>query len=204
MVNKLVRKKGIHTMSYDFPSHCGLDSIIFKPYENIMSFFTNHIFSGIDFLWYAAGLFSTPPELKPNWNGFMQDVTKEIHPSRSDIIMLPIIDLNPNDETCSTLLFVIKQSKKLNVMTPLITFDQPLCLKALEIITTKKLDIVSLLGRFHMSMSFYGRLTQLWLGWKLRNCFRTFLVKMQLNTCCQWRQLHKQTEHTFLQKVRYW
>ena len=53
-------------------------------------------------------------------------------------------------------LFVIEQSKKLNVTTPSITFDQPLWLKALEIITAKKMDIVPLLGGFHMLMSFYG------------------------------------------------
>ena len=42
--------------------------------------------------------------------------------------MLPIIDLNPNDETRvhSVLLFAIEQSKKLNVKEVSITFDQPL------------------------------------------------------------------------------
>ena len=72
--------------------------------------------------------------------------------------MLPIIDVNPNDETCiySTLFFVIKQLKKLNVTTPSTTLDQSLWLKALEIITTKKLNIVPLFGGFHILMSFHG------------------------------------------------
>ena len=53
--------------------------------------------------------------------------------------MLPLIDLDPNDETCvhSILLFAIGQSKKLSVKEPSITFDQPLWFKALEIITAK-------------------------------------------------------------------
>ena len=149
-VNELVQKKGIHITPYDFRSHCGLDNIIFKPYENIMSFFTNRISFDMDCLWHAAGLFSTPAESRPNWNGSMQNVTKGIHPPRSDIVMLPIIDLNPNNETYiySTLLFLIEQSKKFNVTTRPITFDQPLWLKALEIITAKKLDIFLSLADF--------------------------------------------------------
>ena len=172
-VTKLVRKKGIYITSYDLPSHCGLD-IIFKPYENIMSFFTNCISSDMDFLWHVAGLFSTPAEPRPNWNGFMQDVTKRIHPPQPDIVMLPIINLNPNDKTCiySTLLFVIEPSKKLNVTTPSITSDQPLWLKALEIITAKKLYIVPLLGRFHMLISFYGSIGTIMAGLGIDELFQ--------------------------------
>ena len=101
-VNELVRRKGIPITSYDFPSQRGLDNIIFKAYDSIMSLFTNHISSDMDHLWHAAGLFSTAAEPRPNWNGLMQDVTKGVHPPRSDNVMLPIIDLNPNDEHAYT------------------------------------------------------------------------------------------------------
>ena len=52
----------------------------------------------------------------------------------SEIIFLPIIDLNPTDETCiySTLIFVSNQAGKLNIPTPCITFDQPLWVKAVQ------------------------------------------------------------------------
>ena len=72
--------------------------------------------------------------------------------------MLPIIDLNLSDKTCicTVLLFVIEQSKKLGVTMPSITSDQFLWIKALEIITAKRLDIVPLLGGFDLLMSFYG------------------------------------------------
>ena len=83
--------------SYDFPSHRGLDNIKFKPYENIMSLFTNCISSDLKCLWHAAKLFSTPAEPRPNWNGFMQDVTKGIHPTQTNTVMLRIIDSNHND-----------------------------------------------------------------------------------------------------------
>ena len=44
-----------------------------------MLFFTNYVSSDMDCLWHAAGFLSTPVEPRPNWNSFMQDVTKEIH-----------------------------------------------------------------------------------------------------------------------------
>ena len=94
----------------------------------------------------------------PNWNGFIQDISTGHHQPKSKTVMLPIIDLNSNDKTCvySVLLFAIEQSKKLNVKEPSNTCGQPLWFKAPEIITPKELKIVSLLGGFHMLLSFYG------------------------------------------------
>ena len=47
--------------------------------------------------------------------------------SDHEVLFLPIIDLNPSDETCiySTLVYVEHQARKLNIPTPCITFDQP-------------------------------------------------------------------------------
>lgn len=88
----------------------------------------------------------------------MQDISTGTHPPKSNIKMLPIININPSDPTCiySTLLFVIDQSKKLNVETPSITFDQPLWYKATDIVIEKSLKIVVHLGGFHTLMSFVG------------------------------------------------
>ena len=170
-VNELVRNNGIHITSHDFPSHRGLDNIIFKPYENIMSFFTNRISSDKNCLLHDAGLFSTAAEPRPNWNGFMQNVTKRIHLSRSNIVMLTVINLNSNDETCkySTLFFVIEQLKKIIVMTLSITFNQPLWLEPLEIITATKLDNAPLIGGFHMLMSFFGSIGTIMTGSGINN-----------------------------------
>ena len=57
--------------------------------------------------------------------------------------------------TCifSTLLFVIDQSEKLRIQTPVITFDQPLWLKATEIVSAKSLHVVLVLGGFHLMMT---------------------------------------------------
>ena len=79
---------------------------------------------------------------------------------------MPRPNWSGNKETCiySVLLFVTEQSKKLSVTTPTITFDQPLWIKALEIITAKKIDVVPLLGGFHMLMPFYGSIGTIMAG----------------------------------------
>ena len=54
------------------------------------------------------------------------------------------------------MLFIQKQATYLNIETPVITFDQPLWLKATETIISKSLDIVCQVGGFHLLMSFLG------------------------------------------------
>ena len=69
------------------------------------------------------------------------------------ITYLSIIDINPTKKKCiySTFLFIQEQAKILSIVTPCITFGQPLWLKAVEI--TKSRNAVSRL-RFHLLMSF--------------------------------------------------
>ena len=80
------------------------------------------------------------------------------HPGVSSFIFLPIIDLPPTDMNCiySTLKFIKKQSESVS-KRPVITFDQPLYLKALQITLCEELglkDIVLKLGSFHTGMTF--------------------------------------------------
>ena len=97
----------------------------------------------------------------------MQNLTHSFSQQRKDkISLLPIIDLNPSDESCiySTLLFVCDQAKKLNIKVPSITFDQPLWLKASGIIKESQLNIVCWLRGFHTMMSFMGSIGALMKG----------------------------------------
>ena len=88
----------------------------------------------------------------------MQTICIGEHPPVSQLHMLPIIDLKPTDETCIyfTLMFVINQARKFRESVPCITFDQPLYIKALDISTAAKLDVVCQLGGFHTLMNFIG------------------------------------------------
>ena len=96
----------------------------------------------------------------------MSTVCNEKLQSKSVVTMLPIINLHATDMTAlySLLCFVTEQSKKLALPTPTITFDQPLYIKAYEIVATKELNIFVRLGGFHQLMSFLGSIGSLMEG----------------------------------------
>ena len=81
----------------------------------------------------------------------MSTVVNDQHLAKSYITMLPIINLHATDMTAlySLLAFVTGQSSKLNVPTPTITFDQPLYVKAYEIVASTNMNIFVRLGGFH-------------------------------------------------------
>ena len=89
-------------------------------------------------------------------------VHKGPHPGKASVSFMPMIDMDPSDQTCilSTLIFVHGNASK-NGITPVLTFDLPLYWKSFLIIqnTTKHTylkDIVLRLGPFHAEMSFAG------------------------------------------------
>ncbi len=101
---------------------------------------------------------------------------------KSEVLLLPIIDLSPSDDSCmySTLMYIQGQAKQLNIPTPCITFDQPLWLKAVEIIRAKSLNIVCRLGGFHTLMSFMG--SSVMKGSGLERHWELCMDKTQLTT----------------------
>ena len=62
---------------------------------------------------------------------------------RSNVELLPLINHNPNTDKCvySTLMLVIEKAEKSGI-TPCITFDQPLWLRAHQLIKINNLDVV--------------------------------------------------------------
>ena len=50
----------------------------------------------------------------------------------------------------TTLLFIQQQAAALNILTPCITFDQPLWIKSVEIVVSKSMNVVCKLGGFHL------------------------------------------------------
>ena len=103
--------------------------------------------------WNSSWYFQSMEKPRPLWSRFMQQRLCSL-----DVIMLPIIDLQPTNLNCiySTLLFIRSQADKLSIKTPVVTFDQPLWYKASGIIANKGLNIVCRLGGFHTLMSFMG------------------------------------------------
>lgn len=125
-------------------------------------------------------LFHSP---RPGWSGTMQRVCDGQYPGKSSVLFLPMIDLDPTDMTCiySTLLFVSKQAKRYG-FTPILTFDQPLWWKALNIIQNEPSgsdlkSIVLRLGGFHIEMSFLGCIGHLMAGSGLQELLELVYAK---------------------------
>ena len=118
-------------------------------------------------LWQYAWLVKP---MKPLWNGFMKSADNGSFPGKSAVHFLPMIDMKATDYSCiySTKLFVLSQARKYSV-DAILTFDQPLYWRAMEIKTHEELnnsfkDFVLILGPFHSSMSFYGSIGHLMVG----------------------------------------
>lgn len=119
----------------------------------------------------------------PDWSGMMQMVHKGIHPGKASVQFLPLIDLQSSDPTCIylTMFFVCKQAKYYN-FTPVLTFDQPLWWKALNIFqhepqTSDLKSIVLRLGGFHIQMSFLGSIGHIMAGSGLQEVLETIYAE---------------------------
>ncbi|KAJ8023974.1 hypothetical protein HOLleu_36566 [Holothuria leucospilota] len=98
-----------------------------------------------------------------------------MHPGRSSVHYLPMIDIHPGDKTCilSTLEYMSNLAIKHHV-SPVIPFDQPICWKAAEIIraspgNSRLKEIVFMLGTFHTLMKLLGAIGTLMDGTGLKN-----------------------------------
>ena len=106
---------------------------------------------------------------QPQWSGAMQSILNASHPGKSTVHFMPMIDEKSSDYSCiyTTMEFVATQAEKYG-KHPLLTFDQPLYWKALEIQTQETGSIVSniilILGSFHTLMSFLGSIGHLMVG----------------------------------------
>ena len=101
------------------------------------------------------------------------------HPGQSSVLFLPMIDLDPGNMSCvhSTLKFICEHATRYNV-TPIITFDQPLWWKSLQVIEgqpeNSPLRSIDLrLGGFHTEMSFIGIIGHLMAGSGLQELLET-------------------------------
>ena len=171
-VNEVTKGKGIPLVEYIPPLNSGLSKIYLR---SLLELQNPHILPcnvSLDMLWHLSYLTNS---LRPNWSGLMTDVSVGDYPGKSTIYFLPILDMDPNDPTCiySDLLFISKQAEFLNIETHVITFDQPLWLKALDIFNAKLMQIVLILGGFHLMMSFLGSIDSLMKGSGLKNALQT-------------------------------
>jgi len=89
-----------------------------------------------DLIWQAGWLACEAEQTRPKWSGFMQHAFSGEGCAKSEVLFLPILDLSPSNETCiySTLLYIENQALQLGIPIHCVTFDQPLLIKAVEMI----------------------------------------------------------------------
>ena len=123
------------------------------------------------------GLILIVPESRLGRSGYMSIVSSGNYPGKSMVHMLPIIDLDPNDiyYIYSTLSFIIQQSQELELQTAIVMFDQLLWIKANETVHAKCMNIVLILGGFHMMMSFAKNIGPLMSGSSLAESLETII-----------------------------
>ena len=144
-----------------------VDGMRFVNYEHLSQHDVENPTSKVDMLWEMSLSLQSH---RPSWGGMMQMVHKGSHPGKSSVFFLPMIDLNPGDMSCvySTLLYLSSHARRHGV-TPIVTFDQPLWLKAVTIQNSVSADseirsIVLRLGGFHTEMSFLGSIGHIMAG----------------------------------------
>ena len=113
------------------------------------------------------------------WNTFFCDRKAE----KWNVTILPVLDLNPNDESSlySTLLYIEDQVQKLGVPDFATTFDQPLWLKAMEIVEAKNMKkFVLKLGAFYLLMSVLGSVFHVFEGSGIGDALLTILYEVNV------------------------
>lgn len=123
------------------------------------------IYSHPDVLWMSGKWISSQQNTQnvtviPEWKGFIQSVCISVNSDKSAVKPLPFINSPPSDyDTVFTALkYAATDSHQQGCKTCFITFDQPLYIKARDIVCSMTNDplfqtIVIRLGGFHMLMS---------------------------------------------------
>lgn len=125
----------------------------------------------------------------PGWNGFMERVTENKSFVSSSILCLPFIKAPPtNYDTVYTALKTAAQKcEGQHQKICFVTFDQPLYIKAREIVASCGSDsdlssVIVRLGGFHLLMSFMGAVGYIMDGSGLQHLFNVSYALASINT----------------------
>lgn len=113
------------------------------------------------------------------WNAFMQNLTTGLEYEQSKIVFLPFINSNPSDYNTlfTAIRFAIYRARSIGMNACVITFDQPLYMKAQDIVSAVNLaddlTVIIKLGAFHMMLSFLGCIGNIMAGSGLKEALST-------------------------------
>lgn len=134
----------------------------------------------------------------PSWRGFMETISYDNQYEVSQIYCLPFVNLPPSDmDTINTVLHsAASDCRRLHQQTAFVTFDQPLYIKAREIVANDSslTNVVVRLGGFHMLMSFLGSIGTIMDGSGLKELLCTVYAGNSVD--------HMLTGHAFSRAIR--
>lgn len=117
--------------------------------------------STTDLLWMCGKFFGVADI--PGWRGFMEVITAGKEFQQTKVLCLPFVNSLPThyDTIYTVLCKAVEESHKVWLKTTFVTFDQPLYVKARDIVSAAGPDsvlsnVVVRLGGFHLLMSFLG------------------------------------------------
>lgn len=172
--SELVEKNKIDLLLYTEKAGKGLSLIKFENIENVPSFQVT-ITVKLNNLWMFFKYINDNNFL--GWNGFMSMICScRENYEVSKINFLPFINASPSDyNTLYTALVTASQIVlKEGMKTCIITFDQPLYIKACDIVEAKVFDqtlMIVRLGGFHLLMSFMGCIGEIMGGSGIKDIF---------------------------------
>ena len=134
----------------------------------------------LDVLWISGHTMQATPN--PSWAGLMQSAMQNTGTyDVSEITTLPFINMDPSD--CGTiytaLCYARAQCDKAGQKTCFVTFDQPLYMKATEIVRSslELARVVVCLGGFHLLISFMGAIGYIMPGSGLQELWESVYAK---------------------------
>lgn len=183
--------------TYSKPAVPGLQSVVVEPLgtpREVLESFSSA--KALDSLWAVGYVMELAP--CPSWSGFMKLAMECGQYQRSRIETLPFINLDPSNPSTifTALCFARSQCEKHDLKCCPVTFDQPLYIKAAEIVaSSQELDIVTVrLGGFHLLMSYLGSIGYIMTGSGLEELWETVYAKASV--------VHMLTGHAFSRALR--
>lgn len=131
--------------------------------------------AALDALWSVGFVLGLSP--CPMWSGFMKVAVNSDRFERTRVEILPFINMDPSDPSTiyTALCFAKEQCERSELRVCSVTFDQPMYLKASEIVATnQELKNVTLRhGGFHLLLPYLGSIgfiVRKWLVSAMGNC----------------------------------
>ena len=164
-VSDAISDKGVPLLQFKRLSDAQLEDYILHPFRELQKPYVEPDILNLRNVW-QVGILTDMQKQRSNWPGYMQSVCDGEHPGACHVEFLSLVDKNPGDYDCiySTLMYVSDQAKALRLPSVCITFDQPLYMKALDVVFKAQLDIVVRLGGFHTMMSYMGSIGHIMRG----------------------------------------